>query len=112
MKKLLFIALLAGCQTSPYNLMDSIGVANIGLAGLANTALSACGNTEPGGPCVEGALIKRSDVDTIKRQLESAGVLLDAATVDGNPATAMAGLQSAQKVLIAVEKILRERGVQ
>lgn len=111
MRSLLFaLLLLAGCQGVPTNYRDSIGIANISLTSLAQVTHAACGNLEPGGDCAQGALIDRSDVDKIRIELLRAGTLLDAAAI-ATPTDAITSLEAAQRVLIAVEAILREKGV-
>lgn len=97
---------------APTTFNESAGIAVSGVTAAARTVRTLCGNTLPGGPCVDSSLITTTERDRAKLILQQTLNDVNFARriyETGDADTALGRLQLAQTALAEIEKLLRER---
>lgn len=111
MKTILILA-LAACLSACAVAGKGVGTTSLAIENVADAVRMACGNTVPGGPCTEGAIITTDEKEGIKNSLQIAVNYLavaDQAIVTGNGEQAAARLRQAEAILEAINRLLAER---
>jgi hypothetical protein len=75
----LSLLLLTACTTQPQSVSDAIGAGYLSIDAAAQTVSNLCRQTEPRGPCEEGALLTTAQKDDARTALLQATTALDEA---------------------------------
>lgn len=112
---LIGVSLLGGCGTArPQvdSVSDAIIVTATDIEIAASQVRELCGNTEPGGPCLPGALISTDTKNRLKDQLQSgldAVSLANRSLAANNAAEAGTKLDQAEAILRVIQAELARR---